>query len=335
MRKIAVEEHFENEEMRQFDGEAMEGNPFPITADETRATYLKELFDAPIEKHRLAVMDQFDIEVQIISPNAQAVQYERDAGRAVEMAVSINDMTAKFAAQAPERFWALALLPMQDPAAAARELERCVKQYGFVGAFIHGQTGLGDYPYYDDPCYDPLWEMLEALDVPLYIHPRSPEADQIKAFEDCPELLGNTWHWGFVTGTLVLRMVFNGVFERHPQLKVIIGHMGETIPYCLKRLDEGYECRRLWEQGKITNPPSYYLKRNLYIATSGGYRPETMACAIEALGVDKILFGTDYPHFPTEMAVEQLGKCRLTREEMEMICYKNARRLFGRESAEE
>ena len=88
------------------------------------------------------------------------------------------------------------------------------------------------------------------LDIPIYIHPRSPEADQVRAFDGCDELLGNTWDWGFVTGTLVLRMVFNGVFERFPELKVVIGHMGETIPYCLRRLDEGYECRRLWERKK-------------------------------------------------------------------------------------
>ena len=329
MRKIAVEEHFENEVFRQFDREAMEGNPFPVTADETRANYLKELFDAPVAKHRIPTMDKFGIDIQIVSPNAQAVQYLHDAGRAVEMAEKINDMTGDFVAQAPKRFRGLALLPMQDPKAAAREAGRCVSEKKFVGAFIHGQTGLGDYPYYDDPCYDVLWDKLEELDVPLYIHPRSPEADQIKAFKGCEELLGNTWHWGFVTGTIILRMVFNGVFERHPRLKVIIGHMGETIPYCLKRIDEGYECRRLWEQGKITNPPYYYLKRNLYIATSGGFQPETMACAIEALGIDKILFGTDYPHFPTESAVCQLEACRLTKEELEKICYKNAQRLFA------
>ena len=82
------------------------------------------------------------------------------------------------------------------------------------------------------------------------------------------------------------------------------------------------------ERKKISNPPSYYLKRNLYIATSGGYRPETMACAIEALGIDKILFGTDYPHFPTETAIRQLEECRLTKDELEQICYKNAERLF-------
>lgn len=328
MRKIAVEEHFENEIFRQLDQEALKGNPFPVTADEQRANYLKQLFDAPVAEHRIPTMDKFDIAVQIVSPNTQAVQYLKDADRAVAVAVQVNDMTEAFVVQAPDRFRGLAVLPMQDPERAARELERCVHEKKFVGAFIHGQTGLGDYPYYDDPCYDLLWKRLEALDVPLYIHPRSPEPDQIKAFDGCDELLGNTWDWGFVTGTLVLRMVFNGVFERFPNLKVVIGHMGETIPYCLKRLDEGYECRRLWEQGKITSPPSHYLKRNLYIATSGGFRPETMACAVEALGIDKILFGTDYPHFPTEMAVEQLEQCRLTKGELEAICSKNAERLF-------
>lgn len=328
MRKIAVEEHYENDIFRQLDKEALTGNPFPVTADEQRAKYLKDLFDAPVTEHRIPSMDRFDIAVQIVSPNTQAVQYIQDADRAVEMAVKVNDMTEDFVNQAPDRFRGFALLPMQDPKRAVMEVERCVCEKKFVGAFIHGQTGNGDYPYYDDRCYDVLWKTLEDLDIPLYIHPRSPEPDQIKAFDGCGELLGNTWHWGYVTGTIILRMVFNGVFERFPNLKVVIGHMGETIPYCLNRLDEGYQCRRLWEQGKISNPPSYYLKRNLYIATSGGYRPETMDCAIQALGIDKILFGTDYPHFPTESAMEQLEQCRLNKTELEAICYKNAERLF-------
>lgn len=328
MKKIAVEEHIENLAFRQFDADAMRNIPFPVTADPIRAKYLEDLFDAPIEKHRLPIMDQYDIGIQIVSPNTQAVQYEHDKEKAVKIAIEVNDMTYDFVKQAPERLKGMAVLPMQDPQAAAYELERCVKEKGFVSAFIHGQTGLGDYPYYDDPVYDIVWNKMTELDIPLYIHPRSPEPDQIKAFDGCDELLGNTWDWGFVTGTLVLRMVFNGVFERFPSLKVIIGHMGETIPYCLRRLDEGFECRRLWERGKISNPPSYYLKRNLYIATSGGYRPETMECAIEALGVDKILFGTDYPHFPTETAISQLDQCRLTKDELEQICYKNAEKLF-------
>lgn len=328
MRKIAVEEHIENPAFRQFDTEAMQNVPFPATADAVRAKYLENLFDAPIAEHRIPTMDKYNIGIQLISPNAQAVQYEHDKEKAVDFAVKINDMTQEFINQAPDRLKGMAVLPMQNPEAAAHELERCVKEKGFVSAFIHGQTGLGEYPYYDDPVYDVVWAKMTELDVPIYIHPRSPEADQVRAFDGCDELLGNTWDWGFVTGTLVLRMVFNGVFERFPELKVVIGHMGETIPYCLRRLDEGYECRRLWERRKICNPPSYYLKRNLYVATSGGYRPETMACAIEALGIDKILFGTDYPHFPTETAVRQLEECRLTKDELEQICYKNAERLF-------
>lgn len=328
MRKIAVEEHIENEFFRQFDSEAMKGISFPSTADETRNQYLKTLFDTPINEHRLPAMKQAGIDIQIVSPNTQAVQFFKDPERAVETAIKVNDMTEEFVSQAPQHFRGMALLPMQNPQAAAEELKRCVIEKHFVGGFVQGQTGVGDYPYYDDPCYDPLWETMEALDVPLYIHPRNPEPDQLRAFDGCPALLGNTWDWGFVTGTLVLRMVFNGVFERHPELKIIIGHMGETIPYCLKRLDEGYECRRLWEQGIITRPPSEYLKKNLYIATSGGYRPETMACAIDALGIDKILFGTDYPHFPTTQAVEQLEACRFTKAELEAVCYKNAERLF-------
>ncbi len=328
MKKIGVEEHFENEVFRKFDEEVRDISTFPVAADLKRQKYLKDILDMPVTEHRLSTMDKYDISMQILSPNTPAVQYLQDSSRAVDMAARINDLTEVFVSQAPDRFRGFALLPTQNPQLAAQELERCVNQKKFVGAFIHGQTGLGDYPYYDDRCYDVLWEKMVDLDIPVYIHPRNPEPDQIRAFAGCEELLCNTWHWGFVTGTLVLRMVFNGVFERFPNLKVIIGHMGETIPYCLKRIDEGYECRRLWEQGKLSKLPSYYLKKNLYISTSGGYSPETMACAIKALGPDKILFGTDYPHFPTELAVDQLEQCQLNKDELEAVCYKNAERLF-------
>ena len=136
------------------------------------------------------------------------------------MAAQINEIAQDFVAQAPQRLKAMAVLPMQDPAAAANELKRCVLEKHFVGGFIHGQTGLGDYPYYDDPCYDVLWIRWRALDVPLFIHPRSPEADQVRAFKGCEELLGNTWDWGFVTGTLVLRMCLTAFLNAHPKLKV-------------------------------------------------------------------------------------------------------------------
>ena len=328
MKKIALEEHFETQLDRELDKEAMAGFDFPMTADAARGKYLADLFDAPFAEHRFKVMDQGEIAVQVISPNCQAVQFEHDAKRAVEMAVLINDEAAEMVSRSGGRLKAFAVLPMQDPAAAARELEKRVREQGFVGGFVQGQTGLGEYPYYDDPFYDPVWDRLEELDLPFYIHPRNPKAEEVQSLAGREEMLANTWNWGYVTGTLALRMVFGGVFMKHPGLKVMIGHMGETIPYVLARLDEGFTCRGLLEKGMLQELPSFYIRRNIYITTSGGWNPETMRCAISAIGADHILFAADYPHFVQEQAVAQIDNAGLSEDEMADICYRNAERIL-------
>ncbi|MBO5999930.1 MAG: amidohydrolase [Lachnospiraceae bacterium] len=328
MKKIALEEHFETALDRELDKEAMKDFVFPMTADAERGKYLADLFDLPFEEHRFPVMDRGEIAVQIISPNCQAVQFAHDSKRAVEMAVLINDEAAELAAGSGGRLKAFAVLPMQDPAAAAAELEKRVKEQGFVGAFVQGQTGLGDYPYYDDPVYDPVRDKLEELDLPFYIHPRNPKAEEVQSLAGREEMLANTWNWGYVTGTLALRMVFGGVFAKHPGLKVIIGHMGETIPYVLARLDEGFTCRGLLEKGALPELPSYYIKKNIYITTSGGWNPETMRCAISAIGADHIMFAADYPHFVQEQAISQIEGAGLSEEEMAAICWQNAERIL-------
>lgn len=325
MRKIALEEHFSNKLFEQFDQEAFRDRGFPVLTDPKRKEYLDHGFFAPVEEYRIPKMEENKVELQILSPDTQAVQYLTDPKRAVSMAKTINDLAREMVCQNPRHFRAFAVLPMQDPKAAAKELAFRVKEQGFVGGFVHGHT---HFSYYDEEKYDPVWDKLEELDVPFYMHPSNPEADQIRMYEGYEELLGNTWNWGCVTATHILRMVFGGVFERHPRLKVVIGHMGEMLPYMLGRLDEGYEGRRIWEKGRISNPPSFYLKRNLYITTSGGYQPETMRCAVEALGADHMMFASDYPHFPMDQAARQVENSGLDQKELEQICYENALQLL-------
>lgn len=325
MKKIALEEHFKYEIFEQYDEEAMEGNKFPALTDPARRKMLNQRFYKPVSTHRLPDMDAHNVAIHIISPDTRFVQSTLDAKKAVEVARIVNDKAYEFVNQAPERFRAFAILPMQDPEAAVEELRFRIKEQGFVGAFVHGHT---HFSYYDEEKYDPIWSALEELDVPLYIHPSNPEADQIRIYDGYDELLGNTWNWGYVVATHVLRIVFGGVFERHPKAKLMIGHMGETLPYVLGRLDEGYQGRKIWEKGRISNPPSFYIKRNVYLTTSGGYRPESMHCAIESMGAEHVLFAIDYPHFPTDEAVKQIENCGLSQEEMELVYYKNAERLL-------
>ncbi len=325
MKKIGLEEHFHNNIFYEYDKEAYADNTFPNLSDPERfEKVLRPVLEAPLQAHRIPVMDKNDIRMHIISPNTCAIQYLTDAAKAVEWARVSNDAAAALVAQAPDRLRAYAILPMQDPVAAAVELRFRVEKQGFVGAFVFGSTL---FSYYDDLKYDIVWQTLEALDVPMYLHVANPEADQIRMYEGCYGLLGNTWNWGCVAATHALRLVFNGVFERHPGAKLILGHMGEMLPYVLGRLDEGFECRR-GENGQMANPPSFYIKRNVYIATSGAFRPETLRCAIDAMGIDKIMFATDYPHFPTEKAVAQIENSGISAVEKEAIYYRNAERVF-------
>lgn len=323
---IAVEEHLQLESFEKLNAEHEARSGFPCLYERKRQdTVLTPVYYLPPEKHRIPLMDENGIAMQILSVGGMAVQNDLDADRAVANAKWSNDVLYELTQKYPNRFRAFALLAMQKPEEAARELERCVRELGFVGVMLHGPT---NYSYYDEPQYDCVWAKLEELGVPLYLHIASPETDQIRMYEGYEELLGNTWNWGYYAATQALRMIFGGVFDRHPGATLILGHMGESLPYLLGRLDEGYRARNVAAKGRMANPPSYYLKHNVYVTTSGGYEPETMRCCISALGAERILFANDYPHYPIERSIAQLLACDLTAEEKELIYHKNAERLF-------
>ncbi len=191
-----------------------------------------------VENFRLPEMDANGVAVQVLSISTPGVQWlpPSETKRAVLQAAKFNDAMAEVVHAHPARFKAFATLPMQDPEAAAKELERCVAQLGFVGAMVHGHTN-GEY--LDDPKFSAVWERAEALDAPIYLHPTDPIPDQIKIYDGHSELLGPAWNWGVETGTHALRIVFGGVFERYPKATLILGHMGEMLPYFLPRINVG------------------------------------------------------------------------------------------------
>lgn len=326
MRKIAIEEHVSMPEFDDIMREVEARLKFPNLSDPDRMkNTLGPLMSMPPEQHRIPTMDKYGIDIQIVSCGGSGIQNILDPKTAIEACKKANDHLQEFIKAFPGRFKGFAILPMQDPAAAVEELERCVKEYGFVGVMQHGHT---NFHYYDEAQFYPVWAKLEELDVPLYIHVANPEADQIRIYDDYPELLGNTWNWGYTGGTHALRIIFGGIFDRYPNAKLIMGHMGEGIPYVMGRLDEGYDCRNVKKKGRMAHHPSYYLKKNFYLSTSGQFYPEALTCAISAIGLDKILFANDYPHYPTENSVNHVESCPLTREQREMIYYKNAEKLF-------
>lgn len=283
MNKIALEEHFIVPDLVPYLVPAM-----PAVSDEARARLLSALSD--FGDQRLAAMDAAGVDIAVLSVSGPGVQSERNTARATKLARQANDELAKEAQRRPDRYRGFAHLAMQDAAGAADELERCIKQLGFVGAMVNGHT---NGVYLDDPRYEVFWERLQALRVPLYLHPTDSYLLPY-VLEDCPELLKPTWEWTMETSAHFLRLVFAGVLDRFPKLKIILGHMGETLPYVLWRLDS--RAALLADKRPLKEVPSAYLRRNLYVTTSGQCDAVPLIAALSALGEDHVLFSVDYPY---------------------------------------
>ncbi|MCD7749758.1 MAG: amidohydrolase family protein [Oscillospiraceae bacterium] len=324
MKKIAIEEHFATARMLK-DMKTWEKRlEMPSIMGKDFVEHKLSRIDLPPEEHRLPEMDRFGVDMQVISANWPAAQGYIDEDVAVQAAQEYNDAANAIVQAHPDRFRAFATLPLQDPDRAVKELERCVNQLGFVGVMIQGHSNL---EYLDDIRFDGVWSALEEMDVPLYLHVGHPEHSQLKSYGSYTEMMGPTWNWAAEGTTHTLRLVFGGVFERHPKAKLILGHLGETIPYLLRRIDEGADKTGAMEKGIITHEPSFYLKRNLYITTSGEYFPEALHCAVSAMGLDHVLFACDYPLSGIDVGVECLERCGLTEDELDTIYHVNAERL--------
>lgn len=325
MKKIAIEEHFATPRMLK-DMKTWEKRlEMPGIMGQDFVDNKLSLIDLPPEKHRLPEMDRYGVDIQVLSANWPAAQGYIDADTAVAAAQEYNNAADALVQTHPDRFRAFATLPLQDSNRAIKELERCVKELGFVGTMIQGHSNL---EYLDEPQFDEVWSALEELNVPLYLHVGHPEHSQLKAYGPYTEMMGPTWNWAAEGTTHALRMVFGGVFERHPKAKLILGHLGETIPYLLRRIDEGADKTGALDKGIITKEPSFYLKRNLYISTSGEYFPEALRCAISAMGIEHILFACDYPLSSIETGVTCMERCDLSEAEKKAIYYENAEKLL-------
>ncbi|HJT86690.1 MAG TPA: amidohydrolase family protein, partial [Bryobacteraceae bacterium] len=223
----------------------------------------------------------------------------------------------------------LAALPMQDPEAAARELERSVRQLGFRGALVNGfsQAGGEDTSlYYDLPQYEPFWAEVERLDVPFYLHPREPLESQRRAYEGHPWLLGPTWSFAAETSLHALRLMSSGLFDRYSGLQIILGHLGEGLPAGLWRADHriAKSPRGIPAQKKL----SEYFRANFYLTTSGNFRTQTLLGAILEIGADRILFSADYPFEEIGDAAGWFDSASIGESDREKIGRANSLRLF-------
>ena len=319
-RRIACEEGFLSPGVLAHNAKASTAQLQLITADGPAAFLATPLLD--LGEARVAAMDADGIDMQLLmlsSPGVQAFA----AADAVALASEANDYASAACARYPMRFAALAAIAPQDPAAAAREIQRAVKLPGMKGAIVNSHT---DGEYLDREKYWPIFEALEELDWPLYIHPREP-AGAMAAIMSGPIVGGAAWGYGVETGTHLLRLVQAGVFDRFPKLKIAVGHMGEALPFWLPRIDNRYMWMR---RGPATlkRPPSEYIRQNVWVTSSGmNYWPQ-LEMTLKVMGPDRVLYATDYPFEEQGEAVAMVEAMPLEAADKKALFEDNAVRLF-------
>jgi 2,3-dihydroxybenzoate decarboxylase len=276
---------------------------------------------------RLKDMDDTGIGRQILSLTSPGVQVF-DAPLAVALARSSNDFMVDAIRKYPDRFSGLAAIAPQDPAAAAKELERGVVSLGLKGAIVNSHT-RGEY--LDDQKFWPILAAAEALDVPVYLHPNTPSRAMIEPFIE-RGLDGAIFGFAVETGLHVLRVILSGVFDRFPRLKLVIGHLGEGLPYWLFRIDFMHNrmvtANRYASVQKLQRKPSDYIRENIFVTTSGMAWEPPILYAQSVLGMDRVLYAMDYPYqfVPEEVAVTD--NLPISDADKKKLYQSNAERVF-------
>jgi 2,3-dihydroxybenzoate decarboxylase len=290
----------------------------PPLKPEALQRYAGRLVD--FTEHRLPDMDRCGIDVQVLSLTAPGIQIQTDTTAAVEDARTANVFLAQTIGQHPGRFAGLAALPLQDPEQAAEELRRAVGELGLSGALVNDHS-LGHR--LDEEQYAPVWAELESLGVPIYIHPGAPQPWPV--LDGYPELNGAPFGWAATTGGHAMRLIYGGVFDRFPRATVILGHMGEFLPFQLTRFDSRHPTL---DTRKLDRMPSQYFGTNVKITTSGVYSHATLSAAIDAIGVENVMFAVDYPYENNEPAVEFLKTAPLAADDLARVAHRNADALL-------
>lgn len=272
---------------------------------------------------RLKIMDDSGIDIQIMSLSAPGIE-QLDPGIGTELAKKSNDALAKIIRQYPDRFMGYAALAPKNPVEAADELERAVNELGFVGWNTH--SNYGDV-FLDDKAFLPILERAEKLNVPVYLHPTVSSIPELGTYGFA--LAGAPFGFGIDTALCFMRLLYSGVFDRFPDLKIILGHLGESLPFLLKRIDWAYV--RPFDPSsrpKLSKKPSEYLKNNVFVTTSGNNYEPAFMCTYEAMGADRILLGTDFPYEEIKESMDFLENLPISQDDKEKIYFKNAGDIF-------
>ncbi|MBI2736942.1 MAG: amidohydrolase [Rhodospirillales bacterium] len=308
-RVVAIEEHYLDPALNRHLGDRIAG---PV------ARALEDFGDI-----RLKGMDEAGIDFQVLShapPGLQAVAAED----AASWARSVNDRLHAIVQANPTRLSAFASLPTAVPAEAVRELERCVERLGFKGAMVHGPTGGR---FLDHRDFWPILECAQGLDVPIYLHPSDPlPAVRDAYFGDMakthPMFMRAAWGFTFETGTHAMRLVLAGVFDAFPGLRIVLGHLGEAIPFLLARIDEAL--------ARDTPMKTFrkYFSEHFYITTSGFFSDPALLCCLQEVGVDRIMFSVDWPFASNTAGTDWIRRFALNEADKEKILFRNAERLL-------
>ena len=317
MKIIALEEHYWDDEV---------ATHFKERGPEMRnPEMLQRLRD--LDTMRIKEMDEAGIDLQIVSHGAPATQ-RIDAETAVPLAKRAHDRLFESIKKHPGRLKGFAVLPTANPKAAADELERAVTKLNFKGAMVHGLTAMdGANLFLDDKRFWPIFERAQALDVPLYMHPAVPHKAVIEAYykdylDQFPSLMTAAWGFGVEAATQGIRLVLSGVFDKYPKLKVILGHMGENLPFAAWRIDHSL--------GRRNSNYSFMdvFTDRFWITTSGFFSTPALLCSMQVMGADHILFSIDWPFVKNEPAMEWFDGVSLSAEDKEKIYGGNAKKLL-------
>ena len=336
MKKIAIEEHFTTEEhldhlqlilQRRYSGpeliqeEEHLGLELPFLFPEKNEQAMARLLD--MGAGRIKEMDQTGIDMQVLSLVSPGIQVF-DAATGTTLAKKTNDRLYEAIQEFPERLSGFAGLALQSPEDAADELERAVKELGFKGAVVNSHT-KGEY--LDDKKYSVFFRRAEQLGVPLYIHPRAPSPSMIQPYLGYPLLSTPLCGFAAEVSLHALRLICSGLFDKLPKLKIILGHLGEALPYWLWRLDNMWQ--RAPSYKNLRKTPSQYFKDNFLVTTSGLFSQPSLICAYLALGADSILFAIDYPFESSETAVQFIRDAPICDTDKEKILHLNAEKLLS------
>jgi uncharacterized protein len=322
MRSIALEEHFATPEF--LDGPGRKLKERAEQSGGRLAALVAQLID--VGDGRIAAMDAAGVDVQALSLTAPGVE-QLEVEEAKTLSRETNAALAEAVRRHPARFFGLAALPIGDPHAAVAELERVVSEHGFKGVVINGhQRGR----YLDDRFFRPILARAEALKLPIYLHPTQSPQPVIDAWYGGLEpivnemMAGPGWGWHIETALHVLRMILGGVFDAHPELQIVIGHMGETLPCVIRRVDVMAPAMT-----KLKKPISAYLRENVHYTFSGFNFLPTFLDLLLQVGVDRIMFSTDHPYQPMAEGRAFLDRLPVSEADRERIAHGNAERLFG------